>query len=161
MSKTASNFHRAVDACLDLKWRDGLQAIEKKDKRKIQPDDEHKLTGSVNIDKCLKKSLPDDKRWDYAVGYRGSNGKEKVYFVEVHSADTSRHVEKVLGKAISLREWAEQNKSASELWKMPREFHWVASGRVDMKHIPKDDRRLKQLAQDFGINRPEERLVLA
>ncbi len=160
MSKMVSKFRRAVDACLDLKWREGLKGIEKKDRGKIQPKDEHDLTGSVNIDKCLEKSLPDDNRWDYAVGYRASDGKEKVYFIEVHPADTSQHVGKVLDKAIFLREWAVQQKNALELWKMPREFHWVASGRIKLKYVPKDDKRLKRLAQDFGIDLPKERLLL-
>jgi len=156
VSEPYSRFQRAVAACPDLTLRNGLQAVSTADKRKIRPKDTRSVTGSVNIDEDLEGLLPTDNRWDYAVGYRASDACEKTFFVEVHPAETSE-VACVVRKARSLKEWAER--SAPDLWNMtiPREIHWVASGRCDLRL---NDSYRRQLAL-AGVGSPKRFLELA
>ncbi len=155
MRKLGSEFRKAVGACPALTLQNGLQALGG-DRNIIKPKDTRSLTGSVNIDECLKQSHPNDNRWDYAIGYRGHNGTEKAYFIEVHPAQTSE-IKCVIEKARNLRKWAEVN--ASALWNMtiPREIHWVASGGYN---ISPNDRRLLKLKEE-RISSPQRELVLA
>ncbi len=156
MDNRDSQFRQAVKACPDLTLRDGLQAVSPANRGKIRPKDTRSVTGSVDIDEDLKKKLPTDNRWDYAVGYKGSDTVEKVFFIEVHSAETSE-IRCVINKARSLKAWAERN--APDLWNMtlPREIHWVASGRCDLRL---NDSYRRQLAL-AGVGSPKQSLELA
>ena len=153
MSEPSSRFQKAIDACPQLKLRDGLQALSSADRQRIHPQNPRSVTGSVNIDGNLRASFPEDNRWDYAVGYRGVDDREKAYFIEVHPAETSE-VKRILQKARALSDWARQH--APELWAMPRQLHWVASGRC---RIRLNDAYRRQLALE-GLESPKEMLDL-
>jgi len=153
MSEPSSRFQKAIDACPQLKLRDGLQALSSADRQRIHPQNPRSVTGSVDIDRDLRASFPEDNRWDYAVGYRGADDREKAYFIEVHPAETSE-VKRILQKARALSDWARQH--APELWAMPRQLHWVASGRC---HIRLNDAYRRQLAL-AGLGSPKEMLDL-
>ena len=56
--------------------------------------DARRLDGSLNIDEETKMLYPNESRWDYAVSCDG-----KVYYVEVHPANTS-NVEEVIKKKL-------------------------------------------------------------
>ena len=155
MTDRNSRFRKAVTACADLTLWDGLQAVSTADREKIHTENTRSVTGSVNIDKDLENQFPTDNRWDYAVGYRGSDAVEKAFFIEVHSAETSE-IRCVVRKAQSLKAWAERN--APDLWNMtlPREIHWVASGRCDLRL---NDSYRRQLAL-AGVGSPKQYLEL-
>lgn len=155
MPERDSRFQKAVAECLDLTLRDGLQAVSSANKERIRPKDTRSVTGSVNIDEDLKEKFPTENRWDYAVGYRVSDADEKVFFIEVHSAETSQ-ISCVVQKAEHLKKWAESN--APALWNMtiPREIHWIASGRYDLRLNDSYRRRLA-LA---GVSSPKKFLEL-
>ena len=150
-----SQFRTAVTACSDLTLRDGLQAVSPANRVRIRPRDPRSVTGSVDIDADLRERFPTDNRWDYAVGYKGSDNREKVFFIEVHSAETSE-ISCVIRKAQNLKAWAERN--ASDLWNMtvPREIHWVASGRCDLRL----NDSYKRLLAKAGVGSPKQYLEL-
>ena len=92
------------------------------------------MIGSVDIDESCRAAYPNDNRWDYVIGLRRTAG-DAAAFVEVHSAETSavstmeRKLEWLLGFLLR-----DKQRSLNEL---PREIHWVASGRVNIpKHLP-------------------------
>ena len=155
MDDRESRFRKAVKACPDLTLRDGLQAVSPANRERIRPKDTRSVTGSVDIDEDLRELLPTDNRWDYAVGYRGNENREKAFFIEVHSAEPSE-IRCVVRKAQSLKAWAERN--APDLWNMtvPREIHWVASGRCDLRLNDSYRRRLAKV----GVSSPKQCLEL-
>lgn len=155
MRELESQFRKAVKACSDLALRDGLQAVSATGREKIRPENTRSVTGSVDIDEDLRAQFPEDNRWDYAVGYRSSDGQEKAWFIEVHPAETSE-ISCVVRKARFLRTWAQH--FAPDLWNMtiPRQIHWVASGRCDIRL---NDSYRRQLAL-AGVGSPKQRLVL-
>jgi hypothetical protein len=155
MGKLKSQFQKAVSACPDLTLKDGVEAIAHANRRKIRPQNPRSVTGSIDIDKDLKNQFPEDPRWDYAVGYKGSGGREKVYFIEVHPAETSE-IGCVIQKVRALKIWAQCH--APDLWNMtiPREIHWVASGRCGIRL---NDSYRRQLALS-GLDSPKQYLIL-
>ncbi len=134
-------FKEAVEATANVSacYKAGLQALEKDHSKKIKTDTTQ-LQGSLFIDDCLKK-IDGGNRWDYAFGY-----KNEVYFVEVHSANTSE-VSTVVKKLNWLKNWL--NHSAVEINNLKAKdcFHWIQSGKFD---ILKQSRQYK-LAQQSGI----------
>lgn len=155
-NNNTGTFENAVKDALDsLKFCPGLGAIENKDRAKFQSQDSRSVVGSVNIDKDIQPLYPCEYRWDYAVGYC-SNGIEKVYFVEIHSAITSE-VSCVIRKAKALREWAQ--KKAPKLWNMqrgvPGKLHWIASGNIN---IPKNTPQYRLLSTNPAIIFPQKSL---
>jgi hypothetical protein len=78
-------FCETVDATPDVSecCQAGLQAIKGSDRAKFVCGDTRKIEGSVDIDTCVKERYPEGNRWDYIPGYDG-----RVYFVEIHPADT-------------------------------------------------------------------------
>jgi hypothetical protein len=155
MADRDSQFRKAVKACSDLTLQDGLQAVSPANREKIRPKNTRSVTGSVDIDKDLENKFPTGNRWDYAVGYRGSDNIERTFFIEVHPAETSE-IRCVVDKARSLKAWAERN--AQDLWNMtvPREIHWIASGRCNVR-LNDSYRRL--LAME-GVGSPKQYLEL-
>ena len=155
MRERDSRFRKAVAACSDLTLREGLQAVSSANRERIRPKDTRSVTGSVDIDEDLRDRFPTENRWDYAVGYRASDTVEKVFFIEVHSAETSE-IFCVINKARKLKEWAEAN--APDLWNMtlPREIHWVASGRCALRLNDSYRRRLAMA----GVGSPKQSLEL-
>jgi hypothetical protein len=155
MRKPASRFKNAVNACPDLTLRDGLRAISPVNRERIRPQNTRSVTGSVDIDEDLRARFPEDYRWDYAVGYNGSDNVERAYFIEVHPAETSE-ISRVVRKARALKEWA--RRYAPDLWNMtvPRQIHWVAPGRCDIRL---NDSYRRQLAL-AGVGSPKQHLVL-
>lgn len=79
-------FRMAVEGTPDVAngYCPGLQALENVDKTAVKLNDKRRVDGSLNIDKETKHLYPNEPRWDYAVGY-----DDKVFFVEVHPANTS------------------------------------------------------------------------
>lgn len=77
---------------------------------KVQLSDTSKCSGSVDIDACTTEKYPQSNRWDYGLCYR-----EKVYFMEVHTANTGE-VSTVIRKLQWLKDWL--NREAPELNKL-------------------------------------------
>lgn len=70
VNKAKNSFQKAIENTPDVQhgYREGLQAIEKADKRAVMAKDARKLDGSLNIDEETKMLYPNESRWDYAVG---------------------------------------------------------------------------------------------
>lgn len=134
-------FHQAVENTIGLAqaYRSGLRAIASRDHKRISCHDTHAVTGSVNLDRALAVTLPDDPRWDYGVGVTAHAASETVVWIEVHPA-SSRHVDEVLHKLDWLRGWLRTR--ALRLDAMPREFVWVASGQVALQANSPQRRKL-------------------
>ncbi|HOO64639.1 MAG TPA: hypothetical protein PK364_12080 [Synergistaceae bacterium] len=150
-----SQFRKAVVACSDVTLQEGLQALSPASREKIRPKNTRSVKGSVDLDKDLRDRLPAENRWDYVVGYEGNDNVERAFFIEVHPAETSE-IRRMVRKAQSLKTWAERH--APDLWNMtiPREIHWVASGRCNLRL---NDAYRRQLAL-AGVGSPKQYLEL-
>lgn len=117
-------------------FQDGLKAIEKKDSSKIKASDTRKLSGSVYLDEKLKGDYPHDARWDYIIGY-----DEKVYFAEVHPANTS-NVDEVIKKKNWLASWLNAYAKVLKDNMVTTSYHWLASGKIAILKNSPQYRRL-------------------
>jgi hypothetical protein len=154
-------FRAAVEAAECLNWKPGLQAISASEgKGQIVGTDPNKLVGSAFIDQDCRSSPVGDRkpRWDYVVGYDRSN-VAVAHFVEVHSANP-KGVGEVADKLQWLRDFLERDAQAS-LKKLRREYHWIASGKINIpKHVPQY-RILNTTLRRLGLQGPVKHLTLA
>ena len=121
-------FKQAVEQTPEVKdaFRNGLQALRRRDKSHIAALDTRRITGSVDVDAAVNDLYQNDPRWDYAVGHRLANRDEEVvYWIEIHPAN-DRAVDEVLAKLEWLKRWLKDR--APKLNEMQREFIWVSSG---------------------------------
>lgn len=127
----ANSFKDAVENTPDISggYRPGIQALGA-DSDKVSLANNRLASGSVDIDAQTKDLYHDDNRWDYAIGYN-----DKVYFVEVHPAQTSE-VDCVLRKLAWLKQWLRtkatgcpEQKRLNDLPKGVPSFVWVQSGK--------------------------------
>lgn len=125
---------------LAVAYREGLQALRSRDRARIRCTNSRLLAGSVDLDAALRAELPNDPRWDYAIGLRLSPANDGVVWIEVHPACTS-DVKQLLRKLDWLDHWLRTR--ATSLRSLPREVIWLASGGVK---IPKTAPQLRQLA---------------
>lgn len=145
-------FKEAVEAApspVNSAYCQGKQALENKHRRLVTCADSRRLTGSIFLDSALaqESGYANKPRWDYGLGYKPKNGRERAIWVEVHSA-TTKQVSAVLNKLQWLRDWlnseAEQLKKMTFLAKDDIRFVWIASSSVKiLKHSPQA-RRLSQ-----------------
>jgi hypothetical protein len=115
-------------------YRNGLQALGTH-KSKVTLTDPSCCEGSVEIDACLVNKFPSNNRWDYSFSY-----KEEVFFVEVHSANTSE-VSTVLRKLQWLKDWL--NEHAPEINNLKATskppFYWLqSSGYHILRNSPQE-----------------------
>ena len=139
MAKQSLTFKQAVEATPDVAngYRIGLSALGQYSD-KINAANTRLLNGSVDIDACTTEKYPNENRWDYALAY-----SRKVYFVEVHSANTSQ-VSTVLRKLQWLKDWL--NFSAPEINKLKAQqpYYWIMSNN---NHILKGSSQARQISQ--------------
>jgi hypothetical protein len=147
---------RVTSPCLALKL--GLKAIKKGEGHgQIVADDPKRVLGSAAIDDDCRAFDPHGNRWDYVIGYDRAS-KAFAYFVEVHSAETSE-VSKVEKKLRWLQDFL-LRKAQAKLRALDCEYHWVASGRINIpKHVPQY-RFLNTTLKKAGLRGPVEHLVL-
>ena len=142
MSRTKT-FASAIAACRTIAnhYRHGLQAVPKRDRRRLQVAHPRRVAGSIALDDALRPSLPTSPRWDYGVGYIRSGGMQFVHWIEVHPG-TQGEIKSMEAKLRWLRSWLASE--ATHLEQLPRCFVWVSSGRTSLS--PQAPGR-KQLAQ--------------
>ncbi len=137
-----------------LKSLDAVKPGEGKGQIHVAAD---RLLGSVQIDDDCLIAYPNANRWDYAIGVK-IDKKEHAIFVEVHSAETSNvfDLEKKLNWLLAYLARDKQEL----LRKLPRQIHWVASGRVNIpKHLPQY-RKLQTTLRKKGLLGPVSQLQL-
>lgn len=151
-------FRKAITTSAPLRLREGLQAIRKGEgKGQIVAQDPSKVLGSVAIDDDCRQAHSRASRWDYAAGY-DRNGDAIVYFIEVHSAETTE-VAAVEKKFDWLLEFLAAE-GRERLRALPAEFHWVASGRVNIpQHMPQY-KKLHTMLRKRGLRFSGKTLVL-
>lgn len=121
-------FKDAVGATAHLEhaWKAGVKALRARDRRHIQPESPALLRGSVDVDTAMQPVEPQANRWDYAIACQHSNrDAEVVYWVELHSAETSE-VDVVIRKADWLLGWLDA--AGRKLGAFERDIVWVSSG---------------------------------
>ena len=124
----------------------GLQALGS-NSNKIRVRATRDLTGSVDIDTCLKNLYPNDHRWDYVFGY-----KDRIYYVEVHPADNTRKVMEVTAKLGWLKQWRRRSAKNLEGLEGQSTYHWISTGKTASS--VKRGKYLQILAQN-GIRGPD------
>jgi hypothetical protein len=120
-----TTFREAVEIIGVLQFHPGLQALRARDRERICVTKTRRISGSVDIDTCLKSQYPNDPRWDYAIGYTPAEcNQEKVYWIEVHPA-TEGAIAEVIQKQRWLIKWLE--KQGKPLHPFSRCFIWISS----------------------------------
>lgn len=122
MEKKVLTFKDAVTQTPDISkgYKTGLTALGVYS-TKVEVVDTTKLQGSVDIDLVTKAIYPQENRWDYVFAY-----KSEVYFVEVHSANTSE-VKTVLKKFQWLKDWLHHKAPEINKMKAKQPFCWIQS----------------------------------
>jgi len=141
-----------------LALKPGLKAIKKGEGHgQIVAEAPERLLGSAAIDDDCRASDPHGNRWDYVIGY-GRASKAIAYFVEVHSAETSEvlKVERKLRWLQNLLLKPPQRKLAA----LGREYHWVASGRINIPQHTQQFKYLNSTLKKVGLRGPVKRLTL-
>ena len=132
--------------------RAGLQALSATDRDKLSCANTRKISGSLNLDAAVALLYPNAARWDYGIGIKKTEAKDKAIWVEVHPADANQ-VQKMIDKLAWLKKWL--NNSAQNLMGITESdspYVWVASGRVSFQ---KTSPQTKKLAL-AGITFPRE-----
>jgi len=153
----ADVFRRAVEQAPEIAYEPSLQAVPRREGRDRIEAKPEVLLGSANIDAGCRRRFPNAARWDFVIGVAGERVCRAV-FVEVHGADASG-VSEVAKKLEWLKKTYLVLKGAERLASLPREFHWVASGRVRIPKNAPQIRRLAILRRD-GLQGPTKRLVI-
>jgi hypothetical protein len=154
----ASRFHAAVDAADHLQWRAGLQAVKPGEGKGLISANAAHLLGGACIDHDCRAAHPRSARWDYVIGVERS-AKPVAHFIEVHSAETCE-VSKMADKLAWLRTYLEAP-AQSLLAKLQREYHWVASGRINIPKNTPQYRALNSNLRKLGLKGPVKHLTLA
>jgi hypothetical protein len=145
-------FRKIVESITAIRhcYQSGMQALGA-DSRKVAVNDTRWLCGSINLDDCLRQSYPDANRWDYLSCYN-----RKIYFIEVHPANTSE-IDYMIKKIQWLWNWLKQDGAdLNILIAQKNPYHWVASGKVTILRNSSQARRLSK----SGIPFPVEKLIL-
>jgi len=151
-------FEQAINEADHLQLKNGLTALKRGEgKGRILAKDSKQILGSADIDGDCLRAAPHANRWDYVIGYCRS-GKVVAYFVEVHSANT-RNVSEIKKKLAWLVQDFLRNENNAKLAALPREIHWVASGKV---RIPKHTRQYRFLTtlRTKGLHGPSKQLTM-
>ena len=139
MAKQTLTFEQAVEATPDVAngYQIGLSALGQYSNR-INAANTLLLNGSVDIDTCTTRKYPNENRWDYALAY-----SQKVYFVEVHSANTSQ-VSTVMRKLQWLKDWL--NSCAPEINKLKAQqpYYWIMSNNNQILRGSSQARQISQ-----------------
>lgn len=136
--------------------KNGLKALRAAHRGQVTCDG-RRLRGSVDIDSALRVLLPNNKRWDYAVGVK-TRQQDSVVWLEVHPA-SSLHVDEVLGKLRWLQQWLET--SAPDLGGLPSCFCWIATGTVSFDRGSPQARRIAQAGLRFPVKHAHLERVFA
>ncbi|MDE0638542.1 MAG: hypothetical protein OXI43_22090 [Candidatus Poribacteria bacterium] len=127
--------------------KNGLQALERQHRSKIQYNSSRELKGSVYIDKCLEKRYPNENRWDYVFGY-----KDRIYYVEVHSAENTRKVGEVTAKLEWLKRWLTRSAKSLEDLEDQSTYHWIST-RKTASSVKRG--KYRQILAQKGIRGPD------
>jgi hypothetical protein len=122
MQKTKNLFKDAVQATPEIaaNYKNGLSALGIYSAKIIVGNTKF-LNGSIDIDSGTLDKYPNENRWDYAISY-----KNKVYFIEVHSAKTSE-VKTVLKKLVWLKNWLNVKAPFINKLKAQKPYYWIQS----------------------------------
>lgn len=155
--KAVPSFTRAIEVAEHLKLVAGLGAVKQGEGKDRIRAANVPVLGSVDIDDDCRSAFPNDSRWDYVIGLRRAQA-EVAIFVEVHSAETS-----AVSKMEDKLEWLLtflRRPPQDALSQLPREIHWVASGRVNIpKHLPQY-KKLQKTLRPAGLLGPVTQLTL-
>jgi hypothetical protein len=150
-------FARAVHNCPALAGalRPGLQALEAAERHHINCANPRRLAGSVDVDLALSQALPNEPRWDYAVGVKHDHATEVVIWIEVHPASSTGEVGNVIAKLNWLKSWSAAN--ALDLKRLTRGYVWVTTGSVAFSASSPQRRQLAAAGVQFAGQRYEIR----
>jgi hypothetical protein len=154
----SGSFRQAIEVADHLLWKPGLTAIKKSEGAgKIDGNPKFMLGGACIDDDC-KAAHAHGSRWDYVIGYQRSH-EAIAHFIEVHSAETSE-VSAVEKKLHWLRDLLAKD-AQEPLAKLTSEYHWVASGRINIpRHLPQY-KKLQTTLRKLGLKGPVKHLTLA
>ena len=99
-------FQDAVASADDVResYRPGLQALLKRDRNKLSCKNTRKISGSLHLDAAVEGLYPNQPRWDYGVGIKTTEIRDRAIWLEIHPAD-AHEVQRVIEKRTWLRNW--------------------------------------------------------
>lgn len=148
-------FQQAVAAVPSLRdgYRPGLQAVKAEYRDRFDCTDTRRLAGSIDLDSTLERSLPNEPRWDYGVGFSRVASTDAVYWVEVHPA-TASEVTSVLSKLAWLRDWLRHNAPRLlEMTAAENGYVWIASKDIGFRPGSRQAKRLEAHGMRFPCRR--------
>lgn len=123
--------------------RDGLKAVQSKDRGYIDESLRSSFDDSLELDAALHKGHEQENRWDYLLGY---DTQGTIVGLEPHSANTNKEVSVVIKKRKAA---LEQLKSHLNQNAGVAAWFWVSSGRVDLVPFEKMKLQLEQAGITF------------
>ena len=123
-------------------YRPGLQALLERDRNRLSCRNTRRISGSLNLDAAVGGLYRDQPRWDYGIGIKATETRDRAIWLEVHPAD-AHEVQIVIEKGAWLKNWLKN--SAPDLMAMTQgdsPYIWVASGGVSFQQASPQARRL-------------------
>ncbi len=132
-------------------FQPGLRALKASDAARIACENPRLLAGSVDVDAALSRALPNEPRWDYAVGVKQDHDADFVIWIELHPASSTGEVNVVLTRLSWLKRWT--NDAAPSLWHLPGKYVWIATSKVAFSHYSPQRKRLAMAGLEFSGGR--------
>ena len=130
-----------IAACLKA----GLQALGT-NSSKVEVRSTRELTGSIDIDTCLRNRYPTESRWDYVFGY-----KDRIYYMEIHPAGSTGEVKRIVAKLEWLKQWRKLSAPSLEDLEGQSTYHWISTGKT-VSSVKKG--KYRQILAKNGIRGP-------
>lgn len=147
-AKTPIRAALSENSALTAKVRNGLGAIADAHKVHIEESIRTQFADSLDLDAALLESHPQENRWDYLLGHKGS---ASIVALEPHSAKQDQ-----ISTIISKRAMAQQQLQQHFVdGKRVARWLWVASGKVQFA----DTERARRILDQNGIEFLGSRLL--
>jgi hypothetical protein len=138
-----------------LSAKNGLQALEARDRGCVQCTTDTSFAGSVNMDEAYRATEGQFNRWDYGLGFR-IGAEEFAVWIEPHSATSAREVTTMLRKL----QWLKDKIATDDFEGLRiltdrarraglRQFWWVTVGKISIRPGTQEANRLAKAGLNF------------
>lgn len=133
----------ALGAELRSEMKADLSALKKDDRKKVSAPQSVRISGSVDLDECMRRKDPHANRWDYVIAKSVNPSDDELFYVEVHPAK-SEEVSAMIKKRQWLEDWINSGQTRLDRMKTRSTFTWIASGRILIQKNSSQDRLIRK-----------------